>query len=472
MPIPHVKIVVEPERYRGELTTGQRRALEAALPPGRVSLDPQLRADYGRDESPVFPAVPAAVVFVASAQEVASVLAICSRERIPVTPRGAGSGKVGGAIPLYGGVVLALEKMNGLLDIDGPNRLARVSPGIITGSLRTQAEQAGLFYPVDPNSLDWCSIGGNVAANAAGPASMKYGATRNQVLGLEVVLADGEILKLGRQTTKCSTGYDLCSLITGSEGTLAVVTEVTVRLLARPASVRTLFATFATATLAIEALTDLYHAGITPCAAEFFDAFSLEAIRDAIHIPEGAGAGLLFELDGSEHAIDEMLEMLVNVLGDRARDVIPARDEAHRRRLWDARKLMSIKVKAQYKRFVTEDVAVPPGRLPQLVDFIERTRERTGLALLCYGHAGDGNLHVNFLYQEEDEHSAIEAAVEAVFREVIRLGGTLSGEHGIGASKRRFMGLEQSEGLLSLQRRLKKTLDPHGILNPGKVFPE
>lgn len=472
MPIPHVRIQVDPARYLGELSPGQRRALEAVLPHGRLELDPARRADYGRDESPVFPAIPAGVVFVESVEEVSRVMQVCTRERIPVTPRGAGSGKVGGAIPLYGGIVLALERLTGRLEIDAPNRLAHVSPGIITGTLRAQAQDAGLYYPVDPNSLDICSMGGNVAANAAGPASMKYGATRNQVLGLEVVLPDGEILKLGRQTTKCSTGYDLCSLITGSEGTLAIVTDITVRLQALPPSVRTLFATFESASRAIEALTDLYHAGITPCAAEFFDTYSLETMRAAIQLPAGAGAGLLFELDGTEKTIDEQLERLVDVLGERAHHVIPAQDEAHRRKLWNARKVMSVKVKEQYKRFVTEDVAVPPGRLPSLVEFVEKTRERTGLGLLCYGHAGDGNLHVNFLYQEAEEHAAIEAAVEAVFREVIRLGGTLSGEHGVGASKRRFMGLEQSDGLIALQKRLKKTLDPLGILNPGKIFPE
>lgn len=471
MPIPHIRIAVEPERYVKELTTSQLQTLRTLVPLEQLELDPTVRADYGRDESPVFPAIPAAVVFVESALEVAKILHFCHQERIPVTPRGAGSGKVGGAIPLYGGIVLALERMNQRLELDPANRLARVSPGVITGTLRNRAEEAGLFYPVDPNSLDWCSMGGNVAANAAGPSSMKYGATRNQVLGLEVVLADGEILTLGRQTTKCSTGYDLTSLITGSEGTLAVITEVTVRLQARPQAVKTLFATFESAVRAISALTDLYHAGIVPSAAEFFDQYALEPMSHAIHLPPGAGAGLLFEVDGSEASIDETLDRLVTVLGDRAKDVVMAQDEAHRRALWGARKQVSIKVKERFKRFVTEDVAVPPGLLPKLVDFIQRLRAQSGLEILCYGHAGDGNLHVNFLYQTEDQHDDVEQAVGALFEQVVALGGTLSGEHGIGASKRKYMPLEQSNGLLTLQKRLKATLDPRGILNPGKVFP-
>lgn len=471
MPTPHLHIQVEPDRYVASLTARQHHELLGMLGPGQVSLEPQVRADYGRDESPVFPALPAAVVWASSAQDVSKVLSFAQRERIPVTPRGAGSGKVGGAIPLYGGIVLSLERMNQLLELDPSNRLARCAPGVITGTLRARAESVGLFYPVDPNSLDWCSLGGNVAANAAGPSSMKYGATRDQVLGLQVVLPDGEILQLGRQTTKCSTGYDLCSLITGSEGTLAVVTEVTLRLQARPAAVRTLFATFPSSMMAVEALTDLYRAGLEPCCAEFFDVYAMEAMTEALGLPSGAGAGLLFELDGAEAGLDEALERLLGVLGDRAQAVSMAHDEAQRRKLWEARKQLSIRVKQRYARFVTEDVAVPPGRLPKLVEFVQALRLRSGIDILCYGHAGDGNLHVNFLYHGPEQYEAVEQAVGALFGQVVALGGTLSGEHGIGASKRKYMGLEQGHAQLMLQKRLKAVFDPAGILNPGKVFP-
>ncbi len=471
MAAPHVQVVVDPARVVAELTSSQIRALTGLLPPGRVWLERALRETYGGDESPVFPATPAAVVFVENTREVAAVMQLADRERIPVTPRGAGSGKVGGAIPLYGGIVLALERMNRLMEIDVANRFARVEPGVITGTLRNEAERAGLYYPVDPNSLDWCSLGGNVAANAAGPSSMKYGVTRDHLLGLEAVLADGTILRVGRQTTKCSTGYDLSSLLCGSEGTLAIITEITLKLRARPQAVRTLFATFPASEDAVGALTDLYRAGIVPVAAEFFDRHALAAMASALPVREGAQAGLLFELDGSEVAIDESLDRLVEVLGDRARDVAVARDEAERRRLWEARKVLSIRVKERFARYVSEDVTVPPGRLPHMVAFIEALRARTGLEILCYGHAGDGNLHVNFLYQERAQHLEVEAAVEQLFRHVVALGGTLSGEHGIGASKRRFLSIEQSNVQIALQLRLKASFDPHGILNPGKVFP-
>jgi glycolate oxidase len=471
MPAPHIQIRVEPDRVVRELRERQYRSLEALLTPAQVRIDRELRETYGRDESPVFPALPAAVVFAESAADVAKVLDFADVERIPVTPRGAGSGKVGGAIPLYGGIVLALERMNRILEIDPDNRLARVQPGVITAALRDEAAKAGLFYPVDPNSLDWCTLGGNVAANAAGPSSMKYGSTREHVLGLEVVLPGGSMLSMGRQTTKCSTGYDLSSLICGSEGTLAVVTGITLKLRARPSAVRTLFATFATPERAVAALTDLYRAGIVPTAAEFFDRAALDGMAGSIHVPPEAGAGLLFELDGSEATVDETLEQFVEVLGDRAKDVALARDEEERRRFWEARKVLSARIKERFARWVSEDVAVPPGRLPRIVDFIQQLRAETGLEIVSYGHAGDGNLHVNFLYQDIAQHPEVEAAVERLFRRVIELGGTLSGEHGIGASKKRFMSIEQSAGLIGLQRRIKATIDPHGILNPGKVFP-
>jgi glycolate oxidase len=260
-------------------------------------------------------------------------------------------------------------------------------------------------------------------------------------------------------------------LICGSEGTLAVITGVTLKLRARPAAVRTLFATFPSTTAAVTCLTDLYRSGIVLTCAEFFARHALEAMASGLPVPPGAQAGLLLELDGPDAALDEVLDQLVSVLGDRAKDVALARDEAERRRFWEARKLLSIKVKERFKRYVSEDVAVPPGKLPQIVDFIEALRLSSGLEIVPYGHAGDGNLHVNFLYQEAEEHDAVERAVEQLFRQVITLGGTLSGEHGIGASKRRFMPLEQSSMQLSLQRRLKASFDPHGILNPGKVFP-
>lgn len=471
MPEPHIHILVPASERVISLSASQLRALRDILPPARLLLEPEQCADYGRDESPVAPALPAAVVLPESTLEVQAILALAHREHLPITPRGAGTGKVGGAIPLYGGLVLSLERMQARLDLDIPNRLAHVAPGIRTVQLRTAAEEAGLYYPVDPNSLESCSLGGNAATNAAGPASMKYGATRDHVLGLEVILADGTRLETGRQTTKCSTGYDLSSLFTGSEGTLGVITGLTLRLRARPSQLRTLFATFPTTSAATRSLTQLWQHGIVPCAAEFFDRHALACMMSALGIAREAEAGLLLELDGVEAGIDAQLESLLELLGPAAAELLLATDEAQRRKLWEARRVLSHSVKKRFARWVSEDVAVPPGRLPELVEAIERLRHDTGLEILCYGHAGDGNLHVNFLYHQVEERPQVEQAVEALFRQVIRLGGTLSGEHGIGLSKRAYLGLEQAPELLRAQWALKKALDPRGILNRGKVFP-
>lgn len=471
MPEPHIHIEVPDAERMTTLSARQLHALRECLPDARILLEPEQLARYSGDESPVASALPAAVVLVETTEEVQAVLRLAHLERIPITPRGAGTGKVGGAIPLYGGIVLGLERFLPRLDVDPMNRLAHVSPGIRTAQLRAAAEEAGLFYPVDPNSLESCSLGGNVATNAAGPASMKYGATRDHVLGLEVILADGTRLETGRMTTKCSTGYDLSSLFTGSEGTLGVITGLTLRLRARPSQVRTLFATFPSTALATWTLSQLWQHGIVPCAAEFFDRHALRCMLSSLGMQREAEAGLLLELDGVEAGIDAQLDALLTLLGPAAAELQVAGDAIQRRRLWDARRILSHTVKAHYRRWVSEDVAVPPGRLPELVAVIEHLRESSGLDILCYGHAGDGNLHVNFLYHNVECIPLVEQTVESLFRRVIALGGTLSGEHGIGLSKRAYLGLEQTSAHLAAQWALKRTLDPHGILNRGKVFP-
>ncbi len=471
MNAPHPPPELEPDRVVRELSSSRIRELRAIVPGDRLVLDKDGRARYGGDESPLEPVPPAAVVLARDARDVAAILAFADRERIPVTPRGAGTGKVGGAVPVYGGIVLSVERMDRLLDIDPGSRLARAEPGLVTGRLRDAAEAQGLYYPPDPNSLDTCSIGGNVATNAAGPCSMKYGATRVHVLGLDVVLAGGERLTLGRLTTKSSTGYDLTSLLVGSEGTLAVVVAVTVRLSVLPEARRTLFVPFSSVSGAVDTLVALYRAGIEPAAAEFFDRQALDAMSRVVTIPSGAEAALLFECHGSRASLEETLERMAGVMGNRALEVGVARDGAALRRLWDARKEVSVLVKERYRWRRTEDIAVPPARLPAIADFLAGLRARTGLDIVTYGHAGDGNLHVNFLYQEASRHDDVEQAVSALFRRTLELGGTLSGEHGIGATKRRFLALEQAPALVAAQKRLKKALDPHGIMNPGKIFP-
>jgi len=471
MNAPHPPPDIDPSRVVGALSSPQVQALRAIVGREQVLLDHKARAKYAADESPIAPVLPAAVVRVRSAEDVAAVLEFADRERIPVTPRGAGTGKVGGAVPLYGGIVLSLERMDHLLEIDTANRLARAEPGLVTGRLHEEVMARGLYYPPDPNSLDTCSIGGNVATNAAGPCSMKYGATRAHVLGLQVVLAGGRRLTVGRRTTKSTTGYDLTSLIVGSEGTLAVVVEVTVRLTPHPGDRKTLFVPFSSASEAVGSLVALHRAGVVPAAAEFFDRHALEAMSNVVPIPARAEAALLFEVHGTPAVLEATLERFAEVLGPRSLEVAVAGDGEGLRRLWAARKEVSVLIKERFRWRRSEDIAVPPGRLPRIVDFLESLRARTDLHIVAYGHAGDGNLHVNFLYQEDERHDEVERAAAALFHETIALGGTLSGEHGIGATKRRFLGLEQTGALISVQKQLKRSLDPHDIMNPGKVFP-
>jgi glycolate oxidase len=448
--------------------------LRRTFPEERLLLDPERREAYGRDESELGARPPDAVVLVERAEEVQAVFAVATRHRVPVIPVGARSGKSGGILAVQGGIAVSLERMSRILEISPGDGLCRVEPGVITGQLQAEVERQGLFYPPDPNSLDLCSIGGNVAENAGGPRALKYGVTRDYVLGLTAVLPTGELLRVGKRSVKGVAGYDLTALLVGSEGTLAIVTEVTLELLPLPRQVATGLVAFPHVSDAARAVTRLLGSGVLPRCLELFDDVSLEAATrtSPYRFPEGAGAALLVEVDGNDpEAVLGELARAAEALADGARgDMVVARDELQRRALWETRRTLSVNLKTVHPKKLSEDVAVPRSRIPELIARAKAIGAGRGLTVATYGHAGDGNLHVNILFDREDERPGAEAAAADVLRTSVDLGGTITGEHGVGWSKRGFLEYEQGPEVIALQKRLKAAFDPLGLLNPGKIF--
>ena len=448
--------------------------IDRALGDGRVVTDPEVLATYSRDESEADPVMPEAVVRVRDTRETLAVMRAASAHRIPVTPRAGGTGRTGGSIPLAGGIVLAFEQCNRIKGIERDDLIVVTEPGVITGKLHEAVEEQGLFYPPDPNSLSTCAIGGKVAENAGGPRALRYGCTRDYVLGMQVVTAGGELLSLGKRTVKGVTGYDLTSLMVGSEGTLGVITEITLKLLPKPEGLATLLALLPDLPSAGRAVTEVLGRGLLPRCLELLDDHTLRLVRAEAGLPldERANALLLVELDGDVAALDSQLERAGNALSDvGALQVLAARHGSERERLWAARRELSRALRKVAKNKLAEDVVVPRSRIPQLIDRCRLISEQHRIPMPAYGHAGDGNIHVNFLWNEPDEYPRVQRAVEDLFRLTVELGGTLSGEHGIGILKAPYLPLEQAPELIALQERVKALFDPHNILNPGKIFP-
>ena len=447
--------------------------LERALGPSKVLTAAEQCEPYASDESEATPVVPDAVVLAENTDDIARTLEVAASAEVPVTPRLAGSGRTGGAVPIAGGIVLVTLGMAKIKEIDRAEGICVVEPGVITGDLHDAVEKEGLFYPPDPNSLKMCAIGGNVAENAGGPRAFKYGVTRDYVLGLEAILMGGTRLRTGRRTVKGVTGYDVTALLTGSEGTLAVFSEVTLRLRPKPPEVTTLMALFAQVRASGLAVSAIVAAGLVPRCIELLDSATLAAVRKrGVAIDERAGAMLLIEVDGDARACEESAQRVGEMCtAHGALDVLVAQDAAQRARLWIARREMSPAVKALSRFKIAEDIVVPRQRIADLLTRVEQTAERERVRTLTYGHAGDGNLHVNFLWDDPAEVPRVERSVEQLFRNVVEMQGTLSGEHGIGIVKAPYLHLEQSPELIALQLRLKDAFDPKGLLNPGKIFP-
>ncbi len=450
------------------------RELDRRLGPSRVDTTDNARSTYARDDSEAMGRLPDAVVMASSRDDVKTTLEICETHGVPVTPRAAGTGRTGGAVPVAGGIVLATHGMSSILDIDKSDLLAVVQPGVITADIHAAVEAEGLFYPPDPNSLKTCMIGGNVAENAGGPRAFKYGVTREYVLGLEACLMGGRVVRTGRRTIKGVTGYDVTALLVGSEGTLGVFTEITLKLVHAPSEVATVLALFHHVRAAAAAVERVIANGIVPRCLELLDASTLEAVRkQGVSIDARANAMLLIEVDGRHAPLDGVLEALGETLseGGEAIDVVAAQDAAQRGRLWEARRMLSTATRKLAKYKLSEDVVVPRSRLVALLDEAARICEKESVRHLTYGHAGDGNMHVNFLWDDESQRPAVDRAIDGLMRATIALGGTLSGEHGIGVSKAAYLPIEQGPELVTLQQDIKRVFDPRGLLNPGKIFP-
>jgi glycolate oxidase len=420
--------------------------------------------------------LPDVVVTPTSTDQISRLLRFANQRGIPVTARGSGYGYVGGCVPAHGGIALSLTRMNRIKEIAVADGVAVVEPGVITGDLQREVRNRRLFYPPDPASLKNSSIGGNIATNAGGPRCLKYGVTRHYVLGLEVVLADGTAVRLGGRTHKNKTGFDLVGLFVGSEGMLGVVTEATLRLLPLPPARASLSLSFRSIEEAAAAVQKILLEGYLPSALEIADRFTLEAARRHMSrqiVPEGE-AHLLIDLDGHEEPVRasvKALSDLVKSLG--ALTLETAFGEEASEKLWDLRRGFSEALKATGLKKLNEDVTVPRGKLVELMQFASSLQERYGFPVACFGHAGDGNIHVNVMVAEPDKKEVAEKteqALDDLFRYVIASGGAITGEHGIGLAKKRWWPLAVSPESIALHQTIKRALDPTGILNPGKFL--
>ncbi len=452
-------------------------AFRSALGADRVLDDDATRALYAQDETPR-QVIPDAVLFPVSHADVVALARIAFEHRIALTPRGAGSGNVGGALPAPGSVVVSFECMRRVLEFDPDNRLIVVEPGVVTAEIEHIAREAGLFYPPDPGSNAYCRIGGNLAMNAAGPRAIKYGVTREYVLGLRAVTGSGQEIRTGCRTTKGVTGYDLTRLLVGSEGTLALITEATLKLLPAPEAIATLRVCYASNRAALDAVSRVMRQAVLPCALEFMDHRAIDAIRPtgaANDLPAGTRALLMVEADGPAADLPRQIAALEQTLaGDGLLDLRSGFLPEEIARLWTARKSLSHAVKGIAPLKLNEDVVVPVSQLADFVDFIDHTAHSHRLAAVSFGHAGNGNLHVNLMVHPDDadEMTRAHLALDAIMQRVLAVGGTLSGEHGIGTEKRRFLALEIAPATLEIMRAIKQQFDPRGLLNPGKLFPD
>jgi glycolate oxidase len=452
------------------------RELSRILGPNRLTTRQDALKEYGTDATKLVYA-PDAVAFPRRIQEISEILSLANQERFPVIPRGAGSGKSGGALPVRGGLVLAMDRFNRILRIDDQNLIAKVQSGVITSRLQEQVEKAGLFYPPDPASIHISTIGGNVAECAGGLRAVRYGVTRDYVLGLTVVLPTGEIVRTGVETAKGVVGYDLTRLIVGSEGTLAVIVDITLRLVPKPACTRTMIAFFPDPSRTVQSVSEIIRNKIIPTALEFMDGLCIRCVREEIgfKIPESAGALLLIEVDGDHSLTRREAKRIREVCMDQgAIEFRAASSKKRSERLWEARRNVSPAMYKVRPDKVSEDVVVPRNRMAELVSFLDELSRKVGLPIASYGHAGDGNIHVNMMLDKSkpEEVGMADKAVEKLFHKVLQMKGTLSGEHGIGITKAPYLGMEISQPALDLMVRVKKAFDPKGILNPGKIFPQ
>jgi glycolate oxidase len=446
----------------------------AELLPGKISTAKEDLLCYGFDASGL-EVSPSAVAWPQSTDDVVKILTFAHSNDVPVIPRGAGSGMTGGSVPSKGALVLSLEKMNRILEIDKDNMSVLVEPGVINGRLQRELERHKLFYPPDPASMNFCTIGGNVAENAGGPRAVKYGVTKDYVMGVEAVLPDGRVINTGVKTAKGVVGYDLTRLIVGSEGTLAVVTKVRLRVLPLPEDVITLLALFNDEVRAGEAVKHILAQGIIPRTLEFLDRETIHAIENyrPTGIPKDIEALLIIELDGHPQSITKEAEKVSGAIRKLQGEVTMAEDEAAREKIWNARRAISPALYHLKPTKINEDIVVPRSSIPEMLNILRRLSGETGITMVNFGHAGDGNIHVNIMVDKsnKEEYEKGLKLVKEIFRATLELGGTISGEHGVGLTKAAYINMEIPPAELDLMKKIKSVFDPKNILNPGKIFP-
>ena len=436
--------------------------------------DREQMAEFSADATKIA-RMPDGVAFPSNNEQISRILGLATENGFPVVPRGAGTGMSGGAVPVQGGVVLAMDRLNRILSVDRENLVAKAEPGVITADLQRAVEAVDLFYPPDPASLKVSTLGGNIAECAGGLRAVKYGVTRDYVLGLTVVLPTGEIIRTGVETRKGVAGYDLVRLIAGSEGTLAVITAMTLRLIPKPETKRTMVAFFENVSMAVHTVSEMTRKRIVPAILEFMDRLCIDCVRAEMHLdlPRNSGAMLLIEVDGNPDLVARQARIIEDLCGHcGAMAFQGAADDESAEGLWEARRNVSPSLYKLRPHKINEDIVVPRSRLAELGSFLDAASRKYGLPIPAFGHAGDGNIHVNVMLDKEDpvQLENGHAIVRALFEKVIQMGGTITGEHGIGIAKAPYLAMEIPVEGIQLMKRIKKAFDPKGILNPGKIF--
>ena len=449
-----------------------KRALKELLGEHRVLDDEMDRLLYSYDATRI-KVLPELVVIPETKEEVQKLVKICYEEGVPVTPRGAGSGYTGGSLPIKGGVVVSFEKMDKILEIDEENAVARVQPGVITYRLQQAVEKKGLFYPPDPASYKFCTLGGNVAENAGGPRCVKYGVTREYVMELETVIHTGEFIHTGRPTLKDVAGYDITKLLIGSEGTLGLFTEITLKLIPKPKAAKTVKAIFQDIASVGKTVKDIFKAGIQPSALEFMDNLAINAVEDFGHfgLPRDAEVLLLIEVDGHPKALDDEIKEVAKICELNGAKVEIAQTAKDAQKLWEARRALSPAVSKLGRVKINEDIVFPRSYLPEALPRLREIGKKYNLKMVNFGHIGDGNVHANFMISglDPDELKRVEKAVEEVFDLAIGYGGSITGEHGVGITKAPFMKKQFRPEEIDIMKGIKKVFDPKNLINPGKM---
>ncbi len=451
-----------------------RKKIESVIP-GRVFTDREYLFCYGFDASST-EGVPSAVVRPVDTEEVSKIAGFAFNNTVPIVPRGAGTGMTGGSVPLKDTAVISLEGMNRIIDIDEKNMIAVVEPGVINFHLQEKLEETGLFYPPDPASMKFCTLGGNVAENAGGPRAIKYGVTKDYVLGLEIVLPDGRVMMTGGKTYKGVVGYDLTRLLVGSEGTLGIITKIFLKMLPLPEEIITILCTFSRMDDAARTVAGITSSSIIPRTLEIMDHESISAVESyrKFGLPLNAEALLLIEVDGSNTAVSGDAEKIASICTSCNGNVSVASDLFAAQRVWEARRAVSPALYRIKPTKINEDIVVPRGRIPEMFSSLRKIADKYGLIIANFGHAGDGNIHVNVMTDKNDpeEYGKAKRAVKDIFEAALELGGTISGEHGVGITKKQYVGMELSDMNIDVMKEIKNIFDPRGIMNPGKMFPD